>query len=151
MVYQLRTWAMGHQKSVEITANEYARIVAALNRIYLAADIEEKLDLLLENYFEYERDVLELALRDNLFRGLDYSRERGETQLVNRRTVNLLAAARLYIDQLKHAASQYFASDQGRKQEVDGFFQSNTTSTWSIEQQKSLEIMYSIGACPYTP
>jgi hypothetical protein len=113
MVYNLRIWAAGHGPGVEITSTEYANLVAAMQRIYLATDVEEKLDLLLENYLEYERELLNLGLQSSLFTSIDDHRVFREAQLINRRTANLLTAARMYIHQVKHSVSKYFNSGHG--------------------------------------
>lgn len=113
MVYNLRIWAAGHGPGVEITSAEYANLVAAMQRIYLATDVEEKLDLLLENYLEYERELLNLGLQSSLFTSIDDHRVFREAQLINRRTANLLTAAKMYIDQGEHSVSKYFNSGQG--------------------------------------
>lgn len=111
MRYDLRIWAAGYGPGVAISSTEYENLVAAKQRIYLAADVEEKLDLLLENYFEYERELLSLSLQSSLFTPIDEHRVFREAQLINRRTVNLLTAARMYIDQVKHSVSKYAGSD----------------------------------------
>lgn len=113
MVYNLRIWAAGHGPGVEITSTVYANLVAAMQRIHLATDVEEKLDLLLENYLEYERELLNLGLQSSLFTSIDDHRFFREAQLINRRIANLLTAARMYIDQVKHSVSKYFNSDHG--------------------------------------
>ena len=40
MNYRLGNWTMGNDAALELTANEYADIVAIIRRIYLARDIE---------------------------------------------------------------------------------------------------------------
>lgn len=110
MVYNLQIWALGHGPGLEISQSEYDAVVAAMHRVYLARDIEEKHDILLENFFEYERDLLSLALQYSLFPSLDDDRIAIERQLVNRRVTNLLSSARMYADQMHHSLSQLGAS-----------------------------------------
>jgi hypothetical protein len=107
MVYNLRISALGQGAGIELTESEYSAIVTAMRRIYIARDIEEKLDLLLENFFEYERDLLSLSLRSSLFPPLDDQRIDLETQLINRRVINLLSTARMYIDQVRHSIPKF--------------------------------------------
>lgn len=111
MKYNLRIWAAGHGPGISITSAEYSDLLAAVKRIRLATGIEEKLDLLLENYLEYERELLNLGLQSSLFNSIDDDRVSREAHLVSRRALNLLAAARMYIDQVKHSVSRY--SDSG--------------------------------------
>jgi hypothetical protein len=113
MIYNLRIWALGYGAGIELTEPEYSAIVNAMRRIYIARDIEEKLDLLLENFLEYEGDLLSLSLRSSLFRALDDYRVDLETQLINRRVINLLSTARMYIDQVCHSLSQFLPPNSG--------------------------------------
>lgn len=110
MIYNLRIDALGFDPGIELTATEYTTLVDATDGIRLATDVEEKLDLLLENYLEYERELLQLALQSSLFTAIDEHREFTEAQLVNRRVINLLSSARMYIDQVKHCVSRYSSS-----------------------------------------
>lgn len=109
MVYNLRILALGHGEGIELTEAEYHSIVAAMQQLHRATDIEEKFDLLLENFLEYEQELLTLSLKSSLFPRLDDHRVATERQLVNRRVVNFLSSARLYIDQVQHSISQLFA------------------------------------------
>jgi hypothetical protein len=111
--YNLRIWALGHGPGIELTAGEYTDLLEAIERTYLATGVEEKLDLLLENFLEYEQELLHIALQNSLFTALDDHRGFREAQLINRRVVNLLTAARMYVDQVKHAVSTYFKSASG--------------------------------------
>lgn len=122
MDYRLRIWAAGHGPGIAITAQEYSNIVSAMQRIYLARDIEEKLDLVLGNYFEYERELLVLALRDSLFKSGEDHWFSSDTNLLDRRVINLLSAARTYSDQVSHAMSRYFGSGQLSKPDVEALF-----------------------------
>lgn len=113
MIYNLRIWSLGHGAGIELTEPEYSAIVTAMHRIYIARDIEEKLDILLENFLEYERDLLSLSLSSSLFPPIDDYRVALETQLINRRVVNLLSTARMYIDQVCHSVSQVLPPNSG--------------------------------------
>jgi len=120
MSYNLRIWAGGHGPGIELTQSEYRSLVDATSRIHLATGVEEKLDILLENFLEYERELLGLALQNSLFGSLDDVRMFREIQQINRRAINLFTAARMYADQVKHAVSQYFAA--GNAPDVKALF-----------------------------
>ncbi len=122
MNYRLGNWSSNYRSTLDLTASEYTDILEAMRRIDLAKDVEEKLDLLLENYLEYEGELLSIGLRNSLFIRLDDHRMSSERLLINRRTLNLLTAAKTYIDQVKHAVSRYFGPGQPRKAEVDALF-----------------------------
>lgn len=112
MKFNLRIWALGYGAGIDLSKPEYDAIVSAMHNVYLARDVEEKLDILLENFAKYEGDLLRLALQHSLFPSLDDHRVAMERQLVNRRVTNLLSSARMYEDQVRHAVARIHS---GRK------------------------------------
>jgi hypothetical protein len=111
MKYKIATVTMGSQLSLEISPEEYSTIRGSKRNLVILTGIEEKFDILLENYAEYERSLLDLALHQMLFRDLDWPSFRADVKIVNRRLTNVLSAARLYVDQVKHDLSTIYASD----------------------------------------
>ncbi|SRR6266540_1028249 len=89
---------------------EYTELVAAKAGIITMVGIEEKFDLLIENYVDYERELLELALRQSLHRDLTWQTFNLDRLAVTRRTANLLSASRSYVDQLKHDLNEALGS-----------------------------------------
>jgi len=65
-------------------------------------DIEEKFDITIESYFDYERTRLDLALRHMLTWDLPHTVLAADIRVINRRLLSLLAAGKLYVDQLEH-------------------------------------------------
>lgn len=90
---------------LEISKDEYDSIRKAKRRQLIVLGTEDKFDLLLSNYEEYERALLELTLHQMVFRGIDWDGFQSDLQLVNRRLANLLSAVRLYLDQVNHDLS----------------------------------------------
>ena len=64
--------------------------------------VEQKFDLVFENYADYERELLDLSLHQALRRDLDWPGSQNDIAAVSRRLANLLSAARLYLDQINH-------------------------------------------------
>jgi len=87
---------------------EYDRISRAKHALITTIAIEQKLDLLLENYVEYESELLDLAVRLIAFRDSQWHAFQRENLDVTRRLVNLLSAARLYVDQMNHDLGRLF-------------------------------------------
>ena len=87
---------------VGISEQEYRSISLARKNLFEALFLEEKFDLVTENYFEYETELLSLSTRFMVFGNQDYERMQSEMNLVNRRIINLLSAGRLYLDQSVH-------------------------------------------------
>jgi hypothetical protein len=93
---------------IEITEDEYRAIATAKDGLIAFIGIEQKFDLVLENYAEYERELLALAVHQVVFRDVSYSSFQRETLTVVRRLSNLLSSCRLYIDQIKHDLASTF-------------------------------------------
>ena len=73
--------------------------------------IEEKFDLLVENYFDYERELLELALRQSLSRDWTWQSMNLDRLAITEGAANLLSAARLYVDHLEHDLNEALGPD----------------------------------------
>lgn len=103
MRYVLRM--LGKSEEVGIDASLFAEIKAAQNALVRMIGVEQKFDLLIENYSDYERELLELSLHQALRVDLDWASFQNDIAAVSRRLANLLSAARLYIDQIQHDIS----------------------------------------------
>jgi hypothetical protein len=89
---------------VEISDEEFRGVKLAKQRIVGSLGIEDKFDLVLANYADFERELLGLALHQMIYSDLSWSSMRLDIQTLNRRILNLLSAGRLYIDQVMHDA-----------------------------------------------
>lgn len=95
----------------EISQQDYLQGKAAKEGYMALLGIEEKLDIVLENYAEYERELLSLALNRSIFHDPDWSSIINDIHTVNRRLANLLTTGRLYIDQVKHDIMMTFGQE----------------------------------------
>jgi hypothetical protein len=95
-------WTLG-KEPVEISKADFQAIREAKEGAVRAMLIEEKLELVLDNFVEYEGEYLQLALRSAVFEEYEWSDFRAATQRVNRRLANLLTTCRLYLDQMPNA------------------------------------------------
>ena len=103
--------AIGFSDSIPITTEQFKQIRAAKQRLMFGVGIEEKLDLVLENYAELERTLLDMALEHSIFPGKIEALLDGGTHLVNRRIANFVTTARLYLDQVPHDFSKIYGKD----------------------------------------
>jgi hypothetical protein len=94
----------------EITAEEYSEAKFAKQGLLLLLSAEEKFDMLMQNYVEYECELLGLAQAQMAWRGVRWDSMSDERTLLNRRLANLLTVARLYRDQterdIKHICDE---------------------------------------------
>ncbi|WP_284618051.1 hypothetical protein [Aquabacterium humicola] len=86
---------------VRIDEDRYRRIEAARDALTAAVASEQKFDLVIENYLELEETLLSLATRHMVLGGQTAQTIWVEKDLLNRRMLNLLAAARAYTDQVR--------------------------------------------------
>ena len=76
----------------------------------LAAGLEEKIKLVLDNHDEFDAGLLRLAdeAKRLLARETELINRMRAQGLMNRRIVNVLTACRLYLDQSSHTISELF-------------------------------------------
>ena len=110
MKFCLGRGLIGPWPYIPISADEFNGIKAAKDNLYTILGVEEKFDMILQNYAEYEETLLSLALGRTISRPLD----REASFLVNRRLSNLLTTCRQYTDQFRHD----FISVYGRRSTI---------------------------------
>lgn len=100
MEYFLQPDHLGPSKPFEISEDEYHLLIKSKAILNAAFSLEENFDLLLGNYIEMENSAVNLATVHMVRNMYDYH-ETFETRAeMNRRAVNLLTSARLYVDQI---------------------------------------------------
>lgn len=99
---------MGPLPILEVSGDEYHRLKMAKRNIFLLLGIEEKFDMVIDNYLEYEHDLLNLALSHMASHDVTWSSFQDAMGRINRRLANCLTVSRLYIDQAKHDLSKVY-------------------------------------------
>lgn len=100
MEYFLQPAILAPTKPLEISEDEYHALVKSRAVLNAAFSLEENFDLLLGNYIEMENSALAFATV-HMVRTLHAYHEMFETRAeMNRRGVNFLTSARLYVDQI---------------------------------------------------
>jgi hypothetical protein len=125
MRFGITQLVMGSAGMAEISEQEYQAISLARRNLFEALFLEEKFDIVIENYYEYETELLSSASRFMLFGDQNPSQIQGERILISRRIVNLLSAGRLYLDQSAHHLSNIYGN--------------NSTASSELEREKSTE------------
>ena len=87
---------------LEISKSEYRFLRDARKNILESVYLEEKLDLLLENFNEFECTALSIASQHSVFSNLDYFSINFDRNLLSRRFVNLLSSGRMYLEHCIH-------------------------------------------------
>src|SRR5258706_875922 len=111
MKYLIAHITAGSPGSIEIDEDEYNLISTAREDLFEALYLEEKLDLVTENYHEYEAELLSLSSRMVVFNDDDYFSMGRERNLITRRISNLLGASKMYLDQSLHHLTNIYGED----------------------------------------
>ena len=138
MKYKITRAVSGQQPSIELTYEEYSHILESKHKLVIFLGVEEKLDLLLQNYAEYESTLLDLALHQMICRDWDWSSFRADIQLVNRRLTNLLSTARLYVDQIKHDLCVLYGSESQVVIAIEGEFSKQYDASFGYRAMESI-------------
>ncbi len=108
----MRYEAWGFRKnggaSAKIEKARFYEIKAAKTVCLFAVDLEEKLVLLLDNFAEFEFEMLRIAEASLIWPKRDHQGSMLERLTLDRRLVNLLTSCRLYLDQTDHGISGLF-------------------------------------------
>ena len=108
MSFALTKAVIGCDLFVEISETEYQAISNAKDCLFEALYLEQKLDIVIENYLEFEMELLASSTRHMVHRNTDYHWLQEEGNRINRRVVNLLSAGRLYSDHSMHHLSRIY-------------------------------------------
>lgn len=103
---------------VEISNEDFDLLRMARTHLFEALSIEEKLNLVLENYAEFEQELFNCSVNNMLFQATDWSSSIDEIHVVNRRIINLLTTGRLYIDQVAHNIRSIYGADSEQEKVV---------------------------------
>ena len=110
MKYTLTTLTSSNQYHVPILYDYFSQLKSAQEFLLEAMYIEEKFNLILENYAEFELELFNYSIRRMLFHDFDWSSTVDKMHSINRKIINLLTTCRLYIDQVSHNIHKIYSS-----------------------------------------
>lgn len=100
MKYVLRIGALGDSPEIEISEKEYTTVKQSRTTLINCLAIEEKYEILISNYIDFEKQILDTIATYMIREHIDYSDFFDVRLGLDIRLVNLLTSGRLYIDQL---------------------------------------------------
>ena len=121
-----------------ISPEEFQAVKAAHRNLLVLLGIEEKFAALLENYAEYEGELLSLAFRHTLYQSWEWSTLIGDLQAVNRRLANVLTMARAYIDSIGHDLNEVYGPGNEITDEILQAFRSAYDSSLGYRVMEAL-------------
>ncbi len=120
--YGLTRLVLGCPHFVELSKDEFDEIISAKKQLVIAMSVEQKLDLLLGNFQDFESELLNLTLKSVIYPVTTRTNGLQNNTSVNRKLFNFLAASRLYTDQVKHDVSNYFGNNSIENEEIKKLF-----------------------------
>jgi hypothetical protein len=120
--YSLSIPGLDEAPNIEITKVEFDDFERSRNILSNALAIEEKYEILIANYVDFEKQILNMTA-DYMVRGpVDHSHFFDIRLNLNIRLVNLLTAARLYVDQLSTHVQECIPNVPITKEQVKSLF-----------------------------
>ncbi len=116
--YLLHQSTLSSSASLRIEQQEYEAIKAAKDGLATIFSAEQKYDALMENYAELEKSLIDEALDHMIFSDALSTRADSAGDIINRRVLNLLASARLYLDALPRHVATILSADQAAAERV---------------------------------
>lgn len=101
MKYFVRRFTLDCIKVKEIDQSIFDALKDSRELLYSARVIEEKYDLLIQNYLEFEQEVLSKLVENMVTNQIGYDDFYELRSVLNRRIVNFLTSAKLYSDQIQ--------------------------------------------------
>jgi hypothetical protein len=120
--YILRIHGLGEFPEVDLDVSEFEAIRRSREILANGLDMEEKYEILISNYLEFEKELLEFAALSMIRNPYDYEDFFQVRTVLNRRLVNILTAARLYVDQLHQHVRVALPGRPNVKEEVKSLF-----------------------------
>ena len=122
MKYLLSKAVLDKVPEIEITVEEYNEFQKARNILSNALAIEEKYEIVIANYLSFEKQILDTTADYMLREHLDYSGFFEIRLGLNICLVNLLTAAKLYVDQLNQNVRECIPNVADAEEIVKDFF-----------------------------
>lgn len=104
--YFLKIAALGEYPILRINQKEFDEITHARKVLAVALSIEEKYDLALCNFVDFEKELLTLAAERMITTEFDYDHAYVLRSALNRKIVNFITAGKIYTEQIASNASK---------------------------------------------
>lgn len=107
---------LGTTIALPIEKLQYETLKVSRDVLMSAKAIEEKYDLMISNFLELEKELLNQIAQEMIFQQNSYDDSYNIVSILNRRTINLLTSTKLYYDQIeKHVRICMHGNDSSGK------------------------------------
>jgi hypothetical protein len=125
MNYSLVALVLKNNPSLPLTEGEFNQLKLSRTRLAAAFSLEEIYNLLITNYREFEMEVLSAGVDEMTSCKDEYEDFFDVRSSLNRRALNLLSAARLYIDQFQQWLKEVGADPTNAKKKASEAYDSS--------------------------
>lgn len=101
MKYFLKQMILGKTVALPLEETQYEMLKISRDILMSAKAIEEKYDLMISNFFEFEKEILTQIAQGMVFNQNSYDDSYNIVSTLNRRVINLLTSTKLYYDQIE--------------------------------------------------
>lgn len=101
MKYFVKQFILGKTAILPINASQFNQLQQSQRSMVAAKAIEEKYDLMISNYLEFEKELLLQTTEQVVLNKESYDDFYQIKTIINRRIVNLLTSTKLYYDQMQ--------------------------------------------------
>ncbi len=101
MKYFLKQMVLGTTVALSLEKKQFEQLKLSRNILLSAKAIEEKYDLLIANFLEFEKEILTQVAQQMILSEHSYENFYDLRIVLNRRVVNLLTSTKLYSDQIE--------------------------------------------------
>lgn len=115
--YYLKGLTINAQEELEITELEWEKLESAKSIVSNIIYIEQKYDLMISNYFSFEKELLVQSL-DNAVRNRKQDWLQVEIVSLTRQIVNLISSIKIYVDHVKKRHVTKLPLDKDRQIEL---------------------------------
>jgi len=109
---------IGAKHFLPLSAEDATLVRGAIEDIYELVQVEQKFDILVANFLELEEEMARRSLVQAYYADHSAREMFEDKQAFNRRVINVLTAARLYVDQIMHHVKVFFPGDAGKEAEL---------------------------------
>ncbi len=122
MRYFLKQMILGPTIAIPIDLEEFTQLKLSKSVLYSAKAIEETYDLLVQNYLEFEQEILSILSRQMIVVEDGYDDSYEIQSRLNRRVVNLLTSTKLYYDHIEKHVRTCMGEDDSEGRRAKSFF-----------------------------
>ncbi|EGR4159134.1 hypothetical protein DDN99_18015, partial [Vibrio cholerae] len=122
MRYFIKQMILGATVAIPIDFKEFKQLMHSKSVLYSAKAIEETYDLLVQNYLEFEQEILSILTRQMIVVEDGYDDSYDIQSSLNRRVVNLLTSTKLYYDHIEKHVRTCMGNDESEGSRAKSFF-----------------------------